>query len=63
MSKKLPPQPANARGTVRDRLCQVIRQYQLDPDLMKSYAIDFCGVKSLRDATRDQVENFAAHLA
>jgi len=61
--KKLPPQPANACGTVRDRLCQVIRQHQLDPDLVKSYAIDFCGVKTLRDATRDQVENFVVHLS
>ena len=64
-SKKLPPQPTNGNGspTVRDRLCQVIRQHQLDPNLVKSYAIDFCGVKTLRDATREQVENFVVHLA
>ena len=63
--KKLPPQPANGNGsrTVRDRLCQVIRQYQLDANLVKSYATDFCAVKTLRDATREQVENFVAHLA
>ena len=65
-SKKL-PQAANGNGnggrTVRDRLCQVIRQHQLDPNLVKSYAIDFCGVKTLRDATREQVENFIVHLA
>jgi hypothetical protein len=61
--KRLPPQPANSSSTVRDRLCQVIRQHQLDADLVKSYAIDFCGVKALRDATRDQVENFVVHLA
>ena len=63
--KKLPPQPTNGNGsrTVRDRLCQVIRQHQLDPSLVKSYAIDFCGVKTLRDATRDQIENFVLHLA
>ena len=53
----------NGGRTVRDRLCQVIRQHQLDPNLVKSYAIDFCGVKTLRDATRDQVENFIVHLA
>ena len=29
---------------------------------MKSYATDFCGVKSLREATREQVENFVVHL-
>lgn len=65
-SKKLPPQPANGNGsghTVRDRLCQVIRQHQLDPNLVKSYAIDFCAVKTLREATREQVENFVTHLA
>ena len=66
-SKKLPPQPANGNGhgapKVRDRLCQLIRQHQLDPNLVKSYATDFCGVKTLRDATREQVENFVTHLA
>jgi len=63
--KKLPSQPTNGSGsrTVRDRLCQVIRQHQLDPNLVKSYAIDSCGVKTLRDATRDQVQNFIDHLA
>ena len=66
-SKKL-PQPANGNGNhggprVRDRLCQLIRQHQLDPALVKSYATDFCGTKTLRDATREQVENFVAHLA
>src|ERR1039458_5401751 len=67
-SKKLPPQPANGNGNhgaprVRDRLCQLIRQHQLDPNLVKAYATDFCGVKILREATRDQVENFVTHLA
>jgi hypothetical protein len=66
-SKKL-PQPANGNGnyggrTVRDRLCQLIRQHQLDATLVKSYATDFCGVKTLREATREQVENFVTHLA
>ena len=65
-SKKLPPQPANGNyggRTVRDRLCQLIRQHQLDATLVKSYATDFCGVKALREATRAQVENFVGHLA
>ena len=65
-SKKLPPQPANGNfggSKVRDRLCQIIRQHQLDPALVKAYAIDFCGTKTLREATREQVENFVAHLA
>jgi hypothetical protein len=65
-SKKLPPQPANGNyggPKVRDRLCQIIRQHQLDATLVKSYATDFCGVKSLREATREQVENFVAYLS
>ncbi len=65
--KKLPPQSANGNGNgspkVRDRLCQIIRQHELDPNLVKSYATDFCAVKALRDATREQVENFVTHLA
>jgi hypothetical protein len=64
---KLPPKNANSNGPgspkVRDRLCQLIRQHQLDPNLVKAYATDFCGTTALRDATREQVENFVAHLA
>jgi hypothetical protein len=67
-SKKLPPQPANGNGNyggpkVRDRLCQLIRHHQLDATLVKAYATDFCAVKTLRDATREQVEAFVTHLA
>jgi hypothetical protein len=68
-SKKLPPQPDNGKNgnyggpKVRDRLCQLIRQHQLDANLVKSYAVDFCGTKSLREATREQVEAFVTHLA
>jgi hypothetical protein len=64
-TKKLPQPSANGNGgrTVRDRLCQLIRQHELDPNLVKPYAADFCGVKTLRDATRQQVENFVQHLA
>ena len=65
-SQKLAPRPTNGNGggrTVRDRLCQLIRQHRLDPNLVKAYATDFCGTKTLRDASREQVENFVAHLA
>ena len=65
-SKKLPPQPANENyggPKVRDRLCQIIRQHQLDPTLVKAYATEFCGAKTLREATREQVENFVSDLA
>ena len=64
--EKVPPQPANGNHggpKVRDRLCQIIRQHQLDPTLVKAYATDFCGTKILREATREQVENFVKHLA
>jgi hypothetical protein len=64
--EKLPPQNTNGNGTgpkVRDRLCQIIRQHKLDPELVKSYATDFCGVKALREASREQVENFVQQLA
>jgi hypothetical protein len=65
---KQPSQPANGNrpnsdARVRDRLCQLIRQYQLDPALVKSYAMDFCRVATLRDAKRAQVEAFVQHLS
>jgi hypothetical protein len=58
--EKLPPQNANGNGNgsgpkVRDRLCQIVRQHKLDPELVKAYAVDFCGTKTLREATRGQV--------
>jgi hypothetical protein len=65
-SKKRAPQVANGNcggPKVRDRLCQIIRQHQLDPNLVKAYATDFCGVKTLREATREQVEEFVTQLA
>jgi hypothetical protein len=65
--QKKPPQPANGNGNgsprLRDRLCQLIRQHQLNPDLVKAYATDFCGTKTLKEATRLQVESFVVHLA
>ena len=67
-AEKMPPQNANGNGNgsgpkVRDRLCQIIRQHKLDPELVKSYAVEFCGTKTLREATREQVENFVQKLA
>jgi hypothetical protein len=66
--EKLPPQKASGNGNgsgpkVRDRLCQIIRQHKLDPELVKAYAVDFCGTKTLREASREQVENFVRQLA
>jgi len=54
----------NGNGSrVRDRLCQLIRSQRLDAALVKAYAIDFCGTKTLREASREQVEGFIVHLA
>jgi len=69
--RKFPPQNTNGNGNgnggaghkVRDRLCQIIRQHKLDPELVKAYAVDFCGTKALKDASREQVESFVQQLA
>jgi hypothetical protein len=63
---KIPLQKSNGNGSghkVRDRLCQIIRQHNLDAELVKAYAVDYCGTEKLRDATREQVERFVQHLA
>ena len=69
-SHKSPPNGTNGNGSgngsghkVRDRLCQIVRQHKLDPELVKAYAVDFCGTKVLKDATREQVESFVQQLA
>jgi hypothetical protein len=67
-TEKRPPQSTNGNGNgsgprVRDRLCQIVRQHKLDPELVKAYAVDFCGTKTLREASREQVENFVQQLA
>jgi hypothetical protein len=53
----------NGGPRVRDRLCQLIRRHQLDPELVKAYAVDYCGTGSLKEAPRAQVEQFVEHLA
>ncbi len=55
--------PGNGQPRLRDRLCLLIRQHQLDPILVKRYAADFCGTETLRDASRDLVESFITNLA
>jgi hypothetical protein len=71
-TRKLPPESSNSNNghagngngvRVRDRLCQLIRQHKLDAELVKSYAVNFCGTKTLREASREQVEAFVVHLA
>jgi hypothetical protein len=53
----------NGQFRLRDRLCLLIRQHQLDPTLVKRYAADFCGTQEVKDASRDLVESFIGHLA
>ena len=53
----------NAEPGLRDRLCLLIRQHNLDPSLVKAYAADFCGTQSLKDASRDRIESFISQLA
>jgi hypothetical protein len=51
------------RPRLRDKLCLLIRKYELDSNLVKRYAADFCGTETLRDASRDLVEAFISTLA
>jgi hypothetical protein len=53
----------NGHPRLRDRLCLLIRKHELDPTLVKRYAANFCGTQELRQASRDRVESFIAHLA
>jgi hypothetical protein len=53
----------NGNPRLRDRLCLLIRQHQLDANLVKAYAADSCGTPNLRDATREQIEAFISNLA
>jgi hypothetical protein len=64
-----PVRPPNQSGSnngqpkLRDRLCVLIRQHNLDPTLVKAYAADFCGTPTLKEANRELVESFISHLA
>jgi hypothetical protein len=53
----------SAEPKLRDRLCLLIRKYELDSTQVKRYAANFCGTETLRDASRDLVESFISTLA
>jgi len=53
---------SNGQPRLRDRLCVLIRRYNLDPILVKAYAADFCGTQTLSGASRELIESFIAHL-
>ncbi len=76
-SSPAPPSNGNAKRTparlganlemvtpvpLRDQLRQLIRQHRLNPVLTKEYSVQHLGVKSLRDATREQVAELIEHL-
>jgi hypothetical protein len=70
-----PVSPSNSNGfhassgsngnpsSLRDKLYLLIRQYNLDPTLVKAYAADFCGTETLKGASRELVESFISHLS
>jgi hypothetical protein len=53
----------NGQPRLRDRLCLLIRKHQLDANLVKAYAADYCGTATLKGASRDLVEAFINDLA
>src|SRR3984885_13300296 len=67
--KQAAPVSGNGNGSghsqprLRDQLCLLIRQFNLDPTLVKAYAVDFCGTEALKEASRDLVESFIAHIS
>ena len=58
-----PSSNGNGQPRLRDRLCLLIRQYNLDANLVKAYAAEFCGTETLRGASRELVESFISHLS
>jgi len=52
----------NGQPRLRDQLCLLIREHNLDPTLVKAYAADFCGTPSLKEANRELVQSFVSHL-
>jgi hypothetical protein len=59
--------PSNGSGydqpRLRDQLCLLIREFNLNSNLVKAYAADFCGTATLSGASRELVESFISHLA
>jgi hypothetical protein len=53
----------NGQPRLRDQLCLLIRQHNLDANLVRAYAADFCGTAALSGASRELVESFISHLA
>jgi hypothetical protein len=61
---QLPIIADNGNGhRLRDQIFLLIRKHKLDAGLVKLYASDYCGVQELRQASREQIEEFTKHLA
>jgi hypothetical protein len=58
-----PSDNGSGKPRLRDQLCLLIRQYNLDANSVKAYAADFCGTETLRGASRELVESFISHLS
>jgi hypothetical protein len=67
--KQAAPVSGNGNGfrhgqpRLRDQLCLLVRQFNLDPTLVKAYAAHFCGTETLSEASRDLVGSFITHLS
>ena len=57
-----PSSGPNNGQRLRDQLCFLIRQFRLDPALVKAYATDFCGAPTLNGASRERIKSFISHL-
>ena len=53
----------NGHPRLKDKLCLLIRQHNLDSTQVKAYAAHFCGTETLRGASRELVESFITQLA
>jgi hypothetical protein len=59
-----PPEPDNGTSyPVRDQIYFLIQKHKLNAALVKLYAAAYCGTKELREASREQMQEFAKHLA
>jgi hypothetical protein len=54
---------SNGHPRLRDQLCLLIRQHNLNSSLVKAYAADFCGTATLSGASREFIESFISHLS
>lgn len=69
-SYERPPSPPPSNGAnngdgqprLKDKLCLLIRQYNLDSSQVKAYAAEVCGTETLRGASKELVEAFIAQL-